>query len=428
MKKIFLVILALFLMAGCSIPTNLAKNWKNYSHAFIFYLAGDNDMGDYFVGDLNAMEYALFEHPREDIKIIAILDTSGEGAKIFEVLPDEDLFFINSKVISDLGEINMGDPQILENFIVSAIEGYPARHYYLVFSDHGKGVEGCCWDDSSDDHLAIAELNSALRNAKEKTKVTFEIIGFDCCRMATIEVAYAIKDFGRIMVASQDVEWAPGWFLESIFSEVLLNPKLQPEDLAKTIVRKHSINNRELNRPFTLSAIDLGKIPSLVPPLCKISQYLTDTLNKEKDTNFTDKNLTLTELNKLRDNMRRWSYEEVDIYDLASQLEKINLPLETNQAISELKNALTSAIIIKATSKNMPLANGLSIRLFNPEGIPTDLGFPQEWKIFLDTWQDCDSFYQKLNPPNPNIPSVPTNTVPSTIADGIPYQHTKAGG
>lgn len=39
--------------------------------------------------------------------------------------------------IRDLGELNMGDPANLANFIAWGMTAYPARRYALVFSDHG---------------------------------------------------------------------------------------------------------------------------------------------------------------------------------------------------------------------------------------------------------------------------------------------------
>jgi hypothetical protein len=315
----------------------------------------------------------------------------------------------------------MGDPQVLENFVIFALNNYRAKHYYLVFGDHGNGVEGLCEDESSEvgkdgwgapeyDWLTLNELKSALQNVKEKTKVTFDIIGFDCCLMATIEVAYAIKDYGRIMVASQNVEYVPGWFLESVFSEVLTNPQIQNEELAKIIVRKYGLNHYEVGRPsFTLSAIKLDKIPSVIYPLAEISQRLTNILKSEKDNNFTDENLVLTKITELRDSIPRvdanWSPymymagEYVDLYDLAERLGKISLTPEITSLTDELKSALTEAIIISTANEEKFFVHGLSIRFFNINKIPADLDFPQQWMAFLDTWQDCYDSYQKLNPP-----------------------------
>lgn len=50
--------------------------------------------------------------------------------------------------ISDLGELNMGDPNVLKDFVTWAKQNYPAENYVLVIWDHGDG-----WRFLSSGHL-----------------------------------------------------------------------------------------------------------------------------------------------------------------------------------------------------------------------------------------------------------------------------------
>jgi hypothetical protein len=49
-----------------------------------------------------------------------------------------------------------------------------------------------------------------LDTVKSSTGIVFDVIGFDACEMAYLEVAYQIKDHAKVMVASQDVGWVYG--------------------------------------------------------------------------------------------------------------------------------------------------------------------------------------------------------------------------
>ena len=46
---------------------------------------------------------------------------------------------ITSTPVEDLGELNMGDPQTLYDFIYWSMTNYPADKYFLILWDHGSG-------------------------------------------------------------------------------------------------------------------------------------------------------------------------------------------------------------------------------------------------------------------------------------------------
>src|SRR6185295_12580297 len=44
-----------------------------------------------------------------------------------------------SAALVKLGEVNMGDPAVLKDFIAWSKKNYPAKHYMLEFWSHGQG-------------------------------------------------------------------------------------------------------------------------------------------------------------------------------------------------------------------------------------------------------------------------------------------------
>jgi hypothetical protein len=120
--------------------------------------------------------------------------------------------------IQDLGEVNMADPAVLADFISWGVRTYPGQRYFLDFWDHGGGWRGFGWDDSTitgtsgAQNLTLAKLNTGIQNGLAAAGLAkFDIIGFDACLMATVEVANALKGYASYLLASEEVEPGHGW-------------------------------------------------------------------------------------------------------------------------------------------------------------------------------------------------------------------------
>jgi hypothetical protein len=116
---------------------------KNAKWTILVYMNADNDLEDDGIKDF--LEMAKVENS-EEINILVQFDrTPGytneygdwKGTMRFKVQkgstpsPNEKL--------SDLGEMNMGDPAVFRDFISWGKANYPADHYVLVVWGHGQG-------------------------------------------------------------------------------------------------------------------------------------------------------------------------------------------------------------------------------------------------------------------------------------------------
>ncbi|MCD6481017.1 MAG: lamin tail domain-containing protein [Thermoplasmata archaeon] len=161
-----------------------------------------------------------------------------------------------------IGEVNTGDGNSLVEFIRWAVRNCPANHYILILNGHGAGWKGCLPDYTSrnmvakeDDWLYMGELETALRNAKSATGVlSYSILGFDCCYMANVEVAYQVRDYASIMVASE--EFAKNWDYEDIFNHLEKNPDISSDNFVGYMVDSYHSYHSGWNC-HTLSAVNL---------------------------------------------------------------------------------------------------------------------------------------------------------------------------
>ncbi|RDE13015.1 MAG: hypothetical protein C4K47_06955 [Candidatus Thorarchaeota archaeon] len=170
--------------------------------------------------DPNLGEWGLYDLQQElpnavhtNVKTLVMIDpwkawpdTGNANARYYDV------GYQSITLKADLGEVSMGAPASLSNFIIWAKTTYgSASHYALVLQDHGGGWQGVCWDSvPKSDHLSLKDLHDALDTARSATGIVFDVIGFDACEMAYVEVAYQLKDYAQVMVASQDVGWVYG--------------------------------------------------------------------------------------------------------------------------------------------------------------------------------------------------------------------------
>ena len=159
----------------------------------------------------------------EEVAVVAQLDRfegsySGDGdwsgSRRYYLTSDGDLESITSTVQADLGEVDSGDVNTLVDFTMWAIENYPADNYILIMSDHGAGWFGgyTDGDNGNEDGIYLPALESALQYVTAQSGIgSLDILGFDACLMAELEVWSAVAPYASVGVASEESESATGW-------------------------------------------------------------------------------------------------------------------------------------------------------------------------------------------------------------------------
>jgi hypothetical protein len=197
----------------------------------------------------------------------------------------EDLDPTAENAIQNLGEVDMGDPTTLTDFVNWAINSYPASSYCLVLIDHGNGyVDGVCSDETDGGILSLPDLSQALSAVPEK----MDLLYFDACLMGMVEVAYQIRDYADIMIASEEVMYT-GQPYDYYLATLTANPSMSPSELANIIVSNYiediidySLRTGNLLES-TLSAVDLSQISSLKTAVDNLAQRLNNSESTYND-------------------------------------------------------------------------------------------------------------------------------------------------
>lgn len=170
---------------------------------------------------------------------------------------------------------SMGAPETLASFLKWGAANYPADKTMLILWNHGGGsIHGIAVDELYEyDRLLTQELVEAFSTLDKP----LEVIGFDACLMATLEVAAALAPYSRYMVASEELEPGGGWAYTAFLNYLAKNPQADGEALGKVIcdsflAKCEAMGYSDLT---TLSVVDLAEVPALVRAFDAMANEMT---------------------------------------------------------------------------------------------------------------------------------------------------------
>lgn len=396
--KVGLVTLAaLASFIGCSLTPNIIprkEKWKISA-----YLDGDSETESATFWTFNQLE-KVGSNETMDIyaQIDRFEDKDGKGRPLinkqlgidstfgtrrYYVLKDDNMREANSKEIEEFGrnELNMGAYRNFEDF-TKWIKNFGSDRHMLIIKGHGYGIMVPLEDilstkecDKEDSPLPTYHIDKAL---KETLKKKIDLIIFDSCEKATIEVAYQLKNHAKVMVASEDLSRyltdpgeeginmvLSGPEYDKILEHIIKNPKINAKELGKFVVKSYLKLFKEeqlKNTPATLSATDMESLDSFVEHFSDFSHLLIRKLEDESTRATTLKALEQA-LKSTQDYLTTDSlgmYKHVDLFDFLKKIQKYSNDKELKKAIKPLKK---SDIIIESGyhHEHNKKSNGLSI-------------------------------------------------------------------
>ena len=298
----------------------------------------------------------------------------------------------NFELVDELEQANMGDPNTLSDFLSFCNENYPADHKMVLFWDHGGGsTTGAALDENyDDDSLTLPEFRKAFEATCEpsETDQPYDIIGFDTCLMATIDVAGIFKDIGKYLVASEETEPGIGWCYDGWVKTFADNEKINTVELCKNICDTYykACEENELAEEVTLSVTDLSKISALEKAYSDVGdEALTNMLSDESFYAKYDRYAKKAQ--NYGGNTDKSGYSDMaDLGDLVKKSKKI-MPSSSDA----LESALSDAIVYQVMGDYRKKASGLSC--YYPYSGDTDIykGYHKATSI-----KSFDYYYQYL--------------------------------
>lgn len=223
------VLLSTLTGTAIAAPPTPRANWT-----VMVYISGDNNLEDYVVKDIE-LELAP-TGSSADVQVVALADR-GPGydksrgdwqtTKLYHVT--QDMIADADSAKEDWGERNMGNPQTLIDFVTWTKANYPADHYALYFWGHGWNWHPgyVMQDDTNNDTLDMEEVEAALPSIG-----FIDMVGFDGCNMASIEVQMLWHGHATALAHSQ--EWV-GWDgieYDVVLAQLAANPNMSADQVA----------------------------------------------------------------------------------------------------------------------------------------------------------------------------------------------------
>ena len=363
----------------------------------MIYLDADNSLEEECMELFNSLEEAI---DPSLVNVIVLFDRiegydSSNGdwteTRLYQILPDSRNNIINSNLLENWGEMKMDQPETLTRFIKYCLANYTADRYILDICDHGAGILGICWDDTSGDdlELSVGEARSAIEQAISGYIDKIDVIHFQACNMAMFELVYDFRNLADYLVVSQEMSYAPKKYYRSILKELVSNPSISSLDFAKSFVDlyekiMHTSSNK-YKYDTTLSVIDATNTEIILQKFNNFVNNLTTVVDEGNHQ----------EIFKIRFQTQDFYYHSfADLVHLLENVVRSNLfnnfypdlIVSANNLLLEIDNLIVYNYQDVHFSQN---ANGLSIFLPHPDYF--------KWSNYLENYRTHSDIFFNMN-------------------------------
>ena len=351
------------------------KEWT-----MMVFMNAKNNLEEFGIGDVNEMESVGSSSKVNVIVQLGRMDgydaTNGDwkGAKIFYVKKDTDTAKIQSKVVKNIGSINMGDYKEVIKFAKWTKENYPAKKYALIIWDHGSGWEkgNPVTDKGISDDFETGNNIDTPQMGKIAAQVgDLEIMASDACLMQMAEVVYEFKDSPvKYMLGSEEIMPRNGYPYDTILGALAGNPGMDGAALSKVVVSNYIAS---VSKPqATHSAVDMSKAAELAPKMDEFAKAAMVAADTET-------------IKAARDGARKFDTEDnKDLKHFADLVKEKTKDEKLKAAAEELSKFIAVGSVLTANEAKTPNANGLAVYL--PEAFVD--GDYNEIKLAKDTQWD----------------------------------------
>lgn len=242
------------------------------SWAIYWYLCGSDLETNGAFATIDLMEMLEVQLP-ENVNVV--IQTGGSAVWQNDLMDPSKVqrWLYNSQgltLVDEQESVNMGDAQTLYEFLYFANTNFPADKVAVTFWNHGGGsVSGAAFDELyGNDSLDLVEMYQAFDAVwpANTENPALELVGFDTCLMATVDVAAVFQNFAKYLVASEEVEPGNGWLYSGWIGALAAEPDMDGADLGVAICNTYYEGCEAMGTQdqTTLSLTDLSKLTPLL--------------------------------------------------------------------------------------------------------------------------------------------------------------------
>ncbi len=280
----------------------------------------------------------------EEAQSNTMLDGNWSTCRRYFVQKDSRLFELNSILLEKMGEVDMGAYKNFVEFCKSTITRFPAKHYVVLISNHGSefGIGGISFDDQSKNHMSTIHIGQALSEVRDFIKNQngndlIDLMVFDCCLLAKMEVVKEIADYVHGVYACENVQI--NWYAYDNFLRTLTSkPDLKGNELAFEYLKSYVdymrgwVKRQGLvdKMVLTSTAFDMTKFKAFEEAFVKFSSKI----NEYSDVNPEAVEKALKSVKNLSD---------VSVFDLIDFVKKVKAEAKDNKEMVKSCDELLKA-------------------------------------------------------------------------------------
>ena len=280
---------------------------------------------------------------------------------------------------------HMGDESSLKLFLDYLRDGYPNfDQRFLTLWNHGGSYVGFGNDTNFNfDGLSLDEMARAFERSQAGT---FDLIGFDACYMASVEVAKIIAPNARYMIASEEAEPGHGW----LWSEVIRSYASE-DNIVET--GKRMVNNfvqdvhEYSDDGKTLSLLNLSQYDRLEAALNPVVSAYDRRMFASLE--YSDSLILGAVLARsYGESGRVDSRTSIDLKHFAQLLLETSPSSEVSSSLNRLIGAVDSFVVHSDHDGSRPDSYGIAIDAPENAGKCRAYKVNETWLAFQDTYRD----------------------------------------
>lgn len=229
----------------------------------LLYLDGDNNLQPWLENALTDLQNTGIIGP--NVRVLALIDgNESDDTSLYEA-QDGLLIPLDPNEEWYSPEVNMGRDETLSGFVNWAQTHYQSQYTYLSIANHGAGVRGISWDEtSSNDYLNPGDLTAFAASFNGH----IDVLHLDACLMSMAELAYLFRDKADYLIASQNLAWSVFAYDQYVAG---LDSRL-PDEQAVHIANTYAAHLSDY--PHTITALDLNQMEALNTALATLTEAL----------------------------------------------------------------------------------------------------------------------------------------------------------
>lgn len=341
--------LAVLLLATPFPVFSAEKEWT-----YLVFMNADNNLDSYADEDFQEM---MKVGSSQWLNIVSLTDREKGPAALHFIEKN------NNVVLKPMGELDMGDYQVMVNFVREAAKAYPAKHYVLSIWNHGSGwknqsktmTKGISYDDSTGNYITTPQLGVALKEIKGILGKNLDILSMDACLMQMMEVAYEVRESCDFIVASEELEPGHGYPYDLLLAE--LKAGTTPENFCKRwipVFMAAYMGGAYGKEACTLSAINCSRLADLKDAIDGFSKALMAG------------SFSLPIKDALSKVQKFDTRTNIDFLHLARLLQGSIHASEVQTALKKLESVLVQVIIANGNTGGT-LKNSLGLAIYFPQ-------------------------------------------------------------